>query len=382
MALDSEKIKLFGVVRTKLGAPIRKVELTDEMLCNFLDIAVGDYAEKVQNYIIENNWASLYGKTLSNLDLAFALSVRTLDIMKDYSYYFSKEVGLQQRGTWELKKDFVLIEPGRQVYVIPAGREINKVMWVTPPTTDAALFANYGGFGVSFGGGVMGQMGLGAATAFGGVGSAYGMGAGIWALPAYDVALMATDMANKNQLFRSDLVYKVTAGPDGTHLLHLMSTPGSRLTFGMGGIGAYSLVNCTCWYTYYDVSSNDADDCRKENEDVLLTPDQVPLSEMDYSYFNSPTKAIIRQLLVGEAAESLGFIRGKFSGSINMVASTLTMDYQSLIAFGQREKDRTMTALTERLQRMSPYEVMKRQAELVSSMLEAKKGRPLPMMVI
>lgn len=383
MALDSEKKELFKMVRAKLGAPIRKVEVTDDMLCQYLNIAVQNYAEKVQNYIIEYNWASLYGKNLTNLDIAYALSVRTLDILKDYSYYFSKEVGLQQRGTnWELKKDFVKIERGRQVYVIPAGREINKVMWVTPPTTDAAMWANYGGFGVSFGGSVMGQMGLGAATAFGGLGSAHGLGAGIWALPLADVSIMATDLANKREYFRSDLTYKVTAGPDGTHLLHLLSTPGSKLTFGIAGAGMYSLAGCTCWYTYYDVSESNADDCRKQNTDVLLTPDQVPLDEMDYSYFNAPTKAIIRQLLVGETAESLGFIRGKFSGKINMVASDLTMDYNTLITFGQREKENTMKALEERLQRMSPYEVLKRQAELVESMLNAKKGTPLPIMVI
>lgn len=383
MALDAEKQKLFKTVRTKLGAPVRKVEITDEMFCDLLNICVGDYAEKVQNFIIENNWANLYGKNLSNLDLAFSLSVRTLDMMKDYSYYFSKEVGLQARGKWELKKDFVRLERGRQVYVIPAGREINKVMWVTPPTTDAALFANYGGFGVSFGGGgVMGQMGLGAATAFGGMGSAYGMGAGIWALPAYDIALMSADMSYKNQLFRSDLTYKVTAGPDGTHLLHLMSTPGSKITFGAGGLGYYPLENCACWYTYYDVSGGDADECRKNNVDVLLTPDQVPLEEMDYSYFNSPTKTIIRQLLIGEAAETLGLARGKFSGSINIISSSLNMDYSMLLSMGQRVHDNTMKSLEERLQRLSPYEVMKRQAELVESMLQAKKGTPLPILVI
>lgn len=74
------------------------------MLCDLLEMCVNDYAEKVQNWIIENQWASLYGKNLSSTDMAFALSVRTLDYMKDYSYWFSKEVGLQQRGPWELKK--------------------------------------------------------------------------------------------------------------------------------------------------------------------------------------------------------------------------------------------------------------------------------------
>ena len=262
MALDKETQELFEDVRVKLGIGIRKVELTDDTMCRLLKYAVGDYAQYVQSFVIENNWATLYGKNLTNTDIAFALSVRTLDMAKDYSYYFSKEVGLQNSGPWELKKDFIKLEKGKQVYVIPAGRTINKVLWITPPTTDQALFANYGGFGVSFGGGVVGQMGLGAATAFGGI-SGYGMGAGLWALPAYDVSLMAADLKTKNQLFRSDLVYKVTAGPNGTHLLHLMSTPGSKLTFGAGGVNMYPLQNCYCWYTYYDTNNSNEEDCMK-----------------------------------------------------------------------------------------------------------------------
>lgn len=381
MTLDKEKEKLFKQVRTVFGAPIRKVELTDDQLCDLLELAIGDYAQVVQNFIIESNWASLFGKKtgleMSNQEIAFALSMRTLDMTKDYASWFSKQVGLQQHGSYELKKDFIKLEKGKQVYVVPAGREINKVMWVAPPTTDQSLFANYGGFGVSFGGGVMGQMGLGAATAFGGTGSAYGMGAGIWAMPAYDVALMATDLSYKQQLLRSDLVYKITAGPDGTHLIHLLSTPGSRLTFGAGGLNMYPLNGCYLWYTYYDTTPDNVDECRRQNQDVILSPDQVPLDEMDYSYFNAPTKALIRQLLIAHAAVTLSLTRGKFSGQVGMVNNQLVMDYTQLMTLADKIKDTAMTELKERLQRMTPYETMKKQAELVQSMKEVQKGTPL-----
>lgn len=381
MVLDKEKEKLFKQVKTVFGAPIRKVELTDDQLCDLLELAIGDYAQVVQNFIIESNWASLFGKKtgleMSNQEIAFALSMRTLDMTKDYASWFSKQVGLQQHGSYELKKDFIKLEKGKQVYVVPAGREINKVMWVAPPTTDQSLFANYGGFGVSFGGGVMGQMGLGAATAFGGTGSAYGMGAGIWAMPAYDVALMATDLSYKQQLLRSDLVYKVTAGPDGTHLIHLLSTPGSRLTFGAGGLNMYPLNGCYLWYTYYDTTPDNVDECRRQNQDVILSPDQVPLDEMDYSYFNAPTKALIRQLLIAHAAVTLSLTRGKFSGQVGMINNQLVMDYAQLMTLADKMKDTAMTELKERLQRMTPYETMKKQAELVQSMKEVQKGTPL-----
>ena len=381
MALDKETQELFEDVRVKLGIGIRKVELTDDTMCRLLKYAVGDYAQYVQSCVIENNWATLEGKNLTNTDIAFDLSVRTLDMAKDYSYYFSKEVGLQNGGPWELKKDFIKLEKGKQVYVIPAGRTINKVLWITPPTTDQALFANYGGFGVSFGGGVVGQMGLGAATAFGGI-SGYGMGAGLWALPAYDVSLMAADLKTKNQLFRSDLVYKVTAGPNGTHLLHLMSTPGSKLTFGAGGVNMYPLQNCYCWYTYYDTNSGNEEDCMKQNPDVLLTPDPVPLSKMDYRLFHDPTKALIRQLLTGHASDTLSFLSGKFSGNVSMLNNPLTMDYAQFMTYGQRERDNALNSLKERLERLSPYYTMQKQAELVDNSIKTLKGTPLGLYII
>ena len=379
MTIDNEKNQLFKLVRSKLGAPVRKVELTDDQLCDLLSIAVSDYGEKIQNFIIESNWAAFYGKTglrsMTNQDWAWALAVRSLDMSKEYSYYFSKEVGLQQRGPWELKKDFFEIEPGKQVYVIPAGREINKVLYITNPTTDPALFANYGGITAGFGGSVVGQLGLGGGAAFAGMAGA-GFG-GLYAMPLYDVALVAADMKEKNKFLGCDLVYKVTAGPDGTHLIHLESVPGGRFE-KMGGFGRRHPL--FVWYTYYDTSKASADECDellKNNGDTLLSPDQVPLAEMDYAYLNAPSKTIVRQLLVGEAAETLGLIRGKFSGNINMINSPLTMDYNMLITMGQNEKKNAMEALVERLKRMCPWEMMKYQADLVESLLKIKKAVPL-----
>lgn len=379
MTIDKEKEELFRKVRSRLGAGVRAVELTDDILCNLLSMCVEDYAEKVQHWIVENQWASLYGKNISSTDMAFALSVRTLDYMKDYSYWFSKEVGLQQRGPWELKKDFVEVEKGKQVYMIPAGREINKVLYTTPPTSQAALFANYAGIDVGFGGGY-------AQIGGGGVGS--GPIGGFYTMPAYDTVLLSADLAYKNKLLRSDLTYKVTAGPNGTKLLHLLSTPGSNLSFGFSGpgvgvgAGLWGMVGCQVWYTYYDVNPGEEDECRKQNPDILISPDQVPLENMDYSFLNSPTKTIIRQLLVASAAHTLGFIRGKNSGKISIPMAELQMDYQMLLSFGLQEKDNVMKSLEERLMRMSPAEVMKKQAEIVEASMQAKRGVPLGLYVI
>ena len=376
MTRVTEEVKdLFKKVRTLLGAPIRTVELTDEMLCELLDTVVGDYAERVHSFLIETQWMSLYGKNISRTDFAFALSTRTFDMAKDYSYWFSKNVGLQQGGPWELKKDFFTIEQGKQVYMIPSGRTINKVMYVNPPVSHAALFANYGGIDIGFGGGYA-QLG----------GGAYGPVGGFYTAPAADVAYLATDIQYKNRLLRSDLVYKVTAGPDGTRLIHLMSTPGSKLSFGfMGGVGGgLGLVGCEVWYTYYDTfSKEDEDECTLANiNDVILTPEQVPLAKMDYNYLNEPTKVIIRQLLVAKAKETIGNIRGTFSGKVHIPQAELQMDYQMLITQGQQEYQRVMENLEKRLERLNPAYVLENNAKIIQQNMEIMKGTPLGIYVI
>lgn len=370
--------ELFKLVRSALGAPIRAVELSDEQLCDLLQIAIQDYSSAVQNEIILNNWMGFYGKNVTNAkDLMYGFMMRNLDLTKQYSYWFSKQVGLQQEGPWELKKDFVTIEAGKQVYVIPSGRTINKVMYVNPPMTDTALFANYMGGGVGF------MPGLGQ------VGAGYGYGGGLggfYTTQAMDVAYMAADLNFKSRLFRGDLTYKVTAGPEGTHLLHLMSTPGSKLSFGFAGAGVnggIGLIGCEVWYTYYDTSNGDEDECMLYHaDDVILSPDQVPMENMQYQFLNDPAKVVVRQLLIAKAKQTLGLVRGKFSGKVNIPQAEMTMDYQMLNQQGKEEYDAAMEALMKRLERMRPVNMMKEQAELMENNVKLQQYTPLGIYVI
>ena len=375
MKITEEISTLFRRLRSELGAPTIDVELTDEQLCDLLEMSIEDYAEKVQNWVIENNWSNFYGKNLSNIDLAYALSIRTLDLSKDYSYWFSKDVGLQQRGPWELKKDYITIEAGKQNYLIPAGREINSVMWCNPSTSQAALYANYGGLDMLGFAGGYGQAG----------GGTYGPIGGFYIAQSYDIAYMATDLQYKNRMLRGDMTYKVTAGPDGTRILHLYSTPGSKLTFGnvFNANGGISLVGCEVWYTYYDTtSSEDANECRKQNDTVILTPDQIPLSKLDLSLLNEPTKVIVRKIFFAKAKRALANVRGKWSGKLSIMEAEAQLDYSMLINQADKEYDSTIEELKQRLERMNPYTIMEKQAKLTDDMIKILSGKPMKMITV
>ena len=376
----SEDIKhLFSLVRTSIGGSIRQVELTDDDLCNLLEIAIGDYSEKVQNWAIEAQWLNLQNQSTIQFqnpsELAYALTVRTMDWSRDFSYWFSREVGLQQRGSYELKKDFFQVEKGKQVYMIPKGREINKVMYVTPSTTKAALYGNMGTLDTGIGGG-FGQIANG--------GGYMGL-TSFYVGSVYDTALLAADLKYKNSFLRGDLAYKVTAGPDGTHLVHLMSVPGSPNM--VGGVAADDswgwnrYANCYVWYTYYDVSTGSDEDitnCMLENkDDVIIYPDQVPLSQMKFELMNNPTQQIIRQLLIAEAKILIGNIRGYASGKISIPNAEMNLDYNMFIEQGKSDKERVFTDLKERLDRMLPYNLMEKQKTMNEQLIQILKYKPL-----
>jgi len=378
-----EQEKLFTQFRHIMGSPIRGVELIEEQLITCLEIAIEDYAQYVQEWLIEHQWQSLFGQNIDTTDMAFALSVRNFDFMSQYTYAYSKQVGLQANGPWELKKDFIDIEEGKQVYQIPAGREINEVLWVTPSSTDHALFAHMGGFDGGFGGGFAQMGGMG-----GGTGSLGGFGGGgtggYYVAPAFDVLLTSQDMNLKNRLLRSELVYKITAGPEGTRLLHLLSTPGSRLTFGTGGShgagisSSIGLRGCKVWYFYYDTNNGgDVDKCRLDNPDIVKLPNEVPLSKLDYNSFNEPTKTLVRQLFFAEAKKALGRTQGKFGGIIGPPQASRTMNFESLINEGNDERKAILERLDERLKRLNSDKQIERAANESENLNKHLKYRPL-----
>ena len=378
---DNIKDELFTLIKHRLGAPIRKIELDWDQMCSLLETAIEDYAQRVQDWLIENQWASLLGNEASQIDIAFALTTRSLDFESNFSYAYSKQVGLQDRGPWELKKDYVIVEAGKQVYQIPAGREVNEILWITPNSTDHALysFAGFGDYG--FGGG-FGQV------PYAGWGQGGGLGnGGFYVAPAFDVLLRAADFSLKSKLLRSELTYKVTAGPHGTRLLHLMPIPGSRLSFAGGGLtgGMIGLAGTKVWYYYYDtggMSEEEINNCLNENKDIIKLPNEVPLSRLQYSDLNEPTRVWVRRYLTALFKEALGRVRGKFSGSLKVPEAELTMDFESLLSEGKEDQLKLFEELDARLERLSNAKQLELKAGEAENLNKALSYRPLGLFVI
>jgi hypothetical protein len=364
---EPERSKFYQKVRHLLGAPLRSVELEDEMMDTLLEYSIDDYSQYVQDWLIESQWTSLYNLNLDTQSLSRAFITKSLDWETRYTYAYSKIVGLQAGGDWVIKKDFVQLVPNQQIYEIPAGRELNEILWFTPATLNNLMFG-LGGFA-----------GIGTGTGLGGGGGLAQIGnmAGSYYLtPAFDTLLRMQEVNIQRRMFAGDLTYYITALPDGKKALHLLNTPGGKFDFGNS-----ELAKGQVWYWYYDTTDGDRDQCLKDNPDIIKLPSDVPFEKMSWYELNNPAQIWVRRWFTAYCKETLARVRGKFSGSLKTPDGDLTMDYATLATEGKDEKAKLIEELTGadgRLTRLRPEKMMEREALLAENLNKQLKFRAMP----
>lgn len=357
---EPERSKLYKRIRNLLGAPIRGVELEDEMLDSLLELSIQDYSQYVNDWLIESQWSSLYGINLDEQSVTRAYTTRSLDWETQYTYAYSKIVGLQAGGDWVLEKDYIDLVPGQQIYEIPAGREINELLWFARPELDAAYFDPFmGGFG-GFGG-----IGLGGGAGF----SQMGTTGNYFITPAFDILLRMADIQMKRRIITGDLTYRITALPDGKKAVHLYNVPGGKFDFGNIKRNEYRV-----WYWYYDTF--DRETCLAKNPDVVKLPSDVPIDETRWDELNSPAKTWVRRWFTSYCKETLARVRGKYSGNLKTPDSELVLEYQSLQTEAKDEKTILLEELKLRLERLRPDKQWEVKGNMAESMNKALKFRP------
>jgi len=277
---EPERSKIYTRVKHLLGAPLRSVEVTDEMMDSLMELSIQDYEQYILNWLIDSQWVNLVNLNMTEKSVAQALITRTMDFEQQFSYSYSKIVGLQAMGPWVLKKDYIILERNKQNYEIPAGREINEVLWFS------------------------------------------------------------------NQPWTA---------------------------FGMGGIGGFGGVG---------LGANEAGFAHlKNNPDVIKMPNEVPLEELTWSDLNVPAQQWVRRWFTAYVKETLGRVRGKYSGNLKTPDSELQMDYTSLLTEGKDEKTKLIEELTGAegwLTRLRPEKVMEKEALIAENLNKQMKFRAMP----
>jgi hypothetical protein len=364
---EPERSKFYQKVRHLLGAPLRSVELEDEMMDTLLEYSIDDYSQYVQDWLIESQWTSLYNLDLDTQSLSRAFLTKSLDFETRYTYAYSKIVGLQAGGDWVLKKDYVQLVPNQQIYEIPAGRELNEILWFTPATLNNLLFGLGGFAGVGTGTGLGGGGGL---AQIGNMAGSY------YLTPAFDTLLRMQEVNIQRRMYAGELTYRITALPGGKKALHLMNTPGGKFDFGNS-----ELAKGQVWYWYYDTTDGDRDQCLKDNPDIIKLPSDVPFEKISWYELNNPAQIWIRRWFTAYCKETLSRVRGKFSGSLKTPDGDLTMDYAALSTEAKDEKTKLIEELIGaegRLTRLRPEKIMEREALLAENLNKQLKFRAMP----
>lgn len=362
---EPQRTELYTKLRHLLGAPLRSIELEDEQLDSLLELSIDDYSQYIQDWLIESQWTSLYNLNLDEQSLTKAFITKSLDFETRYTYAYSKIVGLQTGGDWVLKKDYIQLSPGQQIYEIPAGRELNELMWFTPAELNNLLFDPW-----TFG--ALGGVGLGGPAGY----SQMGYSGSYFMMPAFDMLLRMQEINIQRRIIAGDLTYRVTALPGGKKAVHLMQTPGGKFDFGNA-----TLMRGKVWYWYYDVDGPDRDKCLKDNPDIIKLPSDVPFNKISWVDLNNPAQVWVRRWFFAYAKETLSRVRGKFSGNIKTPDSELTMDYQSLGTEAKDEKTKLIEELIGaegRLTRLKPEKVMEREALIAENLNKQLKFRAMP----
>lgn len=355
---QQEKEKLYTQVFHLLGMPVRGIELTEEQMDTFMELSLSEYEQYVSDWLIESQWSALAGLDVDTQSLTRAFTTRSLDYETQYSHSYSKIVGLQAGGDSELKKDYIELVTGQQMYTIPAGREINELLWFSrSELTDSIIDPFLGGFG-----------GLGGIAGSGGF-AQMANGGSYFMMPAFDLLLRMQDRSIKNRLIGGDLTYRITAGPEGTKVVHLYNVPGGRFDF------QNIKRNYRVWYWYYETM--DRDTCLDKNKDVVKLPSDVDTEQITWDALNKPAQNWVRKYLIAFAKEGLARIWGKFSGDLQVPDSSVKLDYTSLLTEAKDEKSKLVEELTQRLERLRPEKILERKGNEAENLNKSLKYRPM-----
>ena len=365
----ADKNKLFLHVKHELGFPLRPFEIKDEMMDSYLEMVVEDYSSLVNGWLIQQQWIGLEGLSKENSDFLNAFTTKSNSYMESFTYAYSKQVGLGTNAPaatgWELKRDFIITEANTQHYIIPAGREVNEVLWETPPEID---------------GGLVDPFALNAWSA-GMMGMSYLGRPALYVQPTFSTLLSAQDRRMKQRILQSILTYRITGLATGEKVLHLYPVPNDRYEIAPAWGPHYA--GRKVWYWYYDTNKDaNRDKCLEENDDIVKLPSDPPTKVLKWDNMNDVARQQIRNLLIAKVKMVIGGIRGFYSGELGVTEKQLTMDYRHLLEEGIKLKEDTEKIILDQLEKLSQENLTEIRAKIAENVNRERGFQPIQYPII
>jgi hypothetical protein len=357
-----DRNNLFLKIKHELGHPLRPFELKDEMMISYLEMVIEDYSALVNSWLIQQQWVSLDGMSKETGDFLSAFTNKSNTYMESFTYAYSKQVGLGTNAPaaseWELKRDYIVCSAHTQHYIIPAGREVNEVLWETPPEIDGGLADPFAMNAWSPG--MVGWSYLGRPASY--------------VQPTFSTLLAAQDRRMKQRVLQSTLTYRITGLASGEKVLHLYPVPGDR--HEIAGQWGKHYTGRKVWYWYYDTTSKERDKCLEENNDIVKLPSDPPTKILEWDKMNDVARQQIRNLLIAKVKIVIGGIRGFYTGELGVADKQLTMDYRHLLDEGTKLKEDTEKLILDQLAYLSQENMTKIRADIAENVNRERGYQP------
>jgi hypothetical protein len=128
---EQQKQELFYMIRQELGEPVVQVELADSQLEVAFCKSIREYSTFINNWSLENRMSQMLGLP-KDIDFTLKYVSNNFSFERSFSKAYSEQAGAGSDSIREMKTAHITLSSGTQDYYIPAGREINEILWFTP----------------------------------------------------------------------------------------------------------------------------------------------------------------------------------------------------------------------------------------------------------
>ena len=379
---ESQVTSLYNRIRRKIGAPVMGVELRDEQLEECVCEAIEEYSSYINNWVMQNRLGEMLGLP-SEIDFTLKYVSNSLYFERSFGKAIAEQAGLGTMGTRPIKTEAISLTAGTQIYEIPAGREVNEVLWFTPSFINLFgldPFANtniaFSEFGASFAGHTLYHV-----------------------MPVFDTIMTAQAAELRNRVRGSEYSYIIRPGENGKKLLFLypIPRPGNAGGYNNAGIGGGAGTPGTVFYRYYetttygnpDYSGNTANPGWTGYSDTKITqgyqgnglvssPADANLHYISYAQLNSVAQTWVKKYAQALAKELLGIgIRGKFSGTLPIPEAELTLNKDDLISTGREDQKNLKEELKLQLEELNYDKLMQKRAEIQENINKSLSQGPM-----
>ncbi len=331
--LDCELKEVYQFIQVLLGGEQVDVDIKESEIKILMRKALKDYAERINNWFILNNFSNVQGYDAST-NFTYQFVSQNPMIAQRISDWFASMTRTGGKVQWH--KDYFFIESGRQIYDLSlessvpykrGERRIHRIMWVAKPEIMGGQFDP--------------SITDGGLTVFGSAGLMYGQNLMSYLGTSFDVVLLAQSLETRNKILRSEFFYNISGD-----IVEVTPMPGN----GMDGLPANSRIY------YYYVNEDDMLLLQEDGDDKLIAnPTQVQLDVMKWSDLNSPSKNWIENWTLMLAkymfASKLRAVRKIASGESEY---QIEFDYQTLLDESKAEKEKMLEDLKLYLDELLP----------------------------